>query len=317
MEKHSDLKKKLSKERFHVMCEEGTEPPFQNAYWDNKRPGIYVDPITGDALFSSADKFDSGTGWPSFVRPIDPDKIEEKPDNKIGMIRTEVRSKGSDTHLGHVFPDGPEPAGTRPTGTRFACSARFARYCINSASLRFISVEEMEKEGYAEYLKIFESGKAQTETAAFGAGCFWHVEAAFGEISGVVKTRVGFMGGHTQSPTYANVCTHSTGHAEVVEVTFDPRKISYRRLVEIFFQIHDPTTINRQGADIGDQYRSVIFYSLPEQQQIAESVKAELEKSGQFKRPIVTRIMPVERFWQAEEYHQQYLEKNGITSCRR
>jgi peptide-methionine (S)-S-oxide reductase len=149
------------------------------------------------------------------------------------------------------------------------------------------------------------------EKATFGAGCFWGVEADFREVPGVTDTAVGFSGGTTVNPTYKQVCTDTTGHAEVCEVTFDPNVVSYDRLLEKFWEIHDPTTRDRQGPDFGSQYRSVIFYHSPEQQRAAERSKRALEESGRFKRPIVTQILPAGPFYRAEEYHQRYVEKQG------
>ena len=153
------------------------------------------------------------------------------------------------------------------------------------------------------------------EKATFGAGCFWGVEAAFRQMKGVVSTAVGYMGGTLTNPTYQDVCTDRTGHAEVVQVEFDPAQVSYQDLLRVFWENHDPTTLNRQGPDVGTQYRSVIFYHTPEQQAAAQASKAALEKSGAFRRPIVTEIQPAPEFWRAEEYHQQYLEKRGEASC--
>ncbi len=156
------------------------------------------------------------------------------------------------------------------------------------------------------------------ETATFGAGCFWGVEAAFRRLEGVVDTGVGYSGGHTENPTYEDVCSHTTGHAEVVRVTFDPSRVSYRDLVEHFWKIHDPTQVNRQGPDIGDQYRSVIFYHSEEQRRVAEQSKAALEASGRLRKPVATKIEPAKPFWRAEEYHQRYYEKRGISAgCAR
>ena len=154
-----------------------------------------------------------------------------------------------------------------------------------------------------------------TETATFGAGCFWRVEAEFRREPGVVDAAVGYAGGTMVDPTYKDVCTDRTGHAEVVQVQFDPSRVSYRRLVELFFELHDPTTLNRQGPDFGSQYRSVIFYHSPEQQRVAEEVKERLGKSGRLCRPIVTQIAPATEFYRAEEYHQRYLEKRGEATC--
>jgi peptide-methionine (S)-S-oxide reductase len=153
------------------------------------------------------------------------------------------------------------------------------------------------------------------EKATFGAGCFWGVEETFRKIDGVTSAAVGYAGGRTENPTYENVCSHETGHAEVVEIEFDPAKISYGELLEVFWSNHNPTTLNRQGPDVGDQYRSVIFYHSPEQRAVAEASKEELEKSGRFRRPIVTQIEPAPKFYRAEEYHQRYLEKRGLSHC--
>jgi peptide-methionine (S)-S-oxide reductase len=151
------------------------------------------------------------------------------------------------------------------------------------------------------------------EKATFGAGCFWGVEAAFRELPGVVDAAVGYAGGTTDNPSYQDVCTDRTGHAEVVEVQFDPEKVSYEQLLDRFWRIHDPTTPNRQGPDVGSQYRSVIFFHSPEQEAAAKASKDEAQK--RFKRPIVTYIEPAPAFWRAEEYHQRYLEKRGEAAC--
>jgi peptide-methionine (S)-S-oxide reductase len=153
------------------------------------------------------------------------------------------------------------------------------------------------------------------EKATFAAGCFWGVEAAFAKVPGIVSTQVGYTGGHTENPTYKQVCTDKTGHAEALEVTYDPAKISYEQLLAIFWSIHDPTTLNRQGPDVGTQYRSAIFYHNKEQQAAAEASKRKLEQSGRFDRPIVTEITPASKFYRAEEYHQRYFQKHGLPSC--
>ena len=155
-----------------------------------------------------------------------------------------------------------------------------------------------------------------TEKATFGAGCFWGVEAAFRQIPGVASTAVGYMGGNLKNPTYRAVCTDQTGHAEVVEVTFDPSQVSYADLLKIFWESHDPTQFNRQGPDYGKQYRTAIFVHTPEQEAAARTSKENLDRSGTFERKIVTEITPAAEFWSAEEYHQQYLEKRGLASCR-
>ncbi|MBV9075330.1 MAG: peptide-methionine (S)-S-oxide reductase MsrA [Acidobacteria bacterium] len=153
------------------------------------------------------------------------------------------------------------------------------------------------------------------ETATFAAGCFWGVEEAFRQIPGVIQTTVGYLGGYTQNPTYKDVCTDETGHAEVVQVEFDPAKVGYEQLVDAFWSMHDPTTLNRQGPDIGTQYRSAIFFHSAEQERVARASKEQAQASGKFRRPIVTEITPASPFYRAEDYHQQYLAKRGLSHC--
>jgi peptide-methionine (S)-S-oxide reductase len=161
----------------------------------------------------------------------------------------------------------------------------------------------------------YEIGAKHMVKATFAAGCFWGVEAAFRQLPGVTATRVGYIGGKTQNPTYKDVCTDGTGHAEAVEVDYDPSKLSYDKLLEVFWENHDPTQLNRQGPDFGTQYRSGIFFHSPEQETAAKASKEALEKSRRFNRPIVTQIVPAATFYEAEDYHQQYLEKRGLASC--
>lgn len=153
------------------------------------------------------------------------------------------------------------------------------------------------------------------EKATFGAGCFWGVEEAFRQVPGVVETAVGYMGGTLNNPTYEDVCTDATGHAEVVQLTFDPDKVNYEQLLKLFWGLHDPTTLNRQGPDIGTQYRSGVYFHTPAQEQQAKALKTKLNSDGHFKRPIVTEIEPAATFWRAEEYHQKYFQKRGLPSC--
>ena len=306
-EKPSDeeLKQKLTSEQYRVTQDCGTEPPFRNAYWDNHEPGIYVDVVTGEPLFSSRDKFDSGSGWPSFARPLEPNVVE-KADRSHGMVRVEVRSKHGDSHLGHVFDDGPRDQGG-------------LRYCINSASLRFIPAAKLAEEGYGQYAAQFgtAAGAAATtpvadeEVAILAGGCFWGMEDILRAIPGVRATEVGYTGGWIEHPTYDDTHDSKSGHAEAVKVTFDPRVLSYETLLEKwFFRMHDPTTLNRQGNDVGTQYRSAIFYTSEAQRQTAEAVKQRVDASGKWKRPIVTEIVAASQWWPAEDYHQDYLVKH-------
>jgi len=288
----------LTPEQYRVTQRDGTEPAFTGEYWDYHEPGIYVDVVSGEPLFASVDKFDSGTGWPSFTKPIG--GVVTKRDFKMLFPRVEARSKRADSHLGHVFKDGPRDRGGM-------------RYCINSAALRFVHRDDLEAQGYGEYVRLFtkEERMGEYETAVLAGGCFWGMQDLIRRQPGVVSTRVGYTGGRNAHATYRN----HPGHAEAVEIVYDPAKTDYRALLEFFFQIHDPTTKDRQGNDRGSSYRSAIFYLDEDQKQVALDTIADVDASGLWPGKVVTEVVPAADFWEAEPEHQDYLLRipNGYT----
>jgi peptide methionine sulfoxide reductase msrA/msrB len=282
----SEWQKILTPEQFAVTRLKGTEQPFSgNCPIPPKgQNGIYQCVGCKTDLFKHETKFESQTGWPSFWEPISELNIRLVPDNSLGMERIEVLCARCGAHLGHVFEDGPGSNGKR--------------YCINAVALNLAVLERL----------------AQVEKATFAAGCFWGVEAVFRELigKGVISTRVGYSGGHFENPTYKDVCSDKTGHAEAVEIIYDPGKISYEELLEGFFNIHDPTTPDRQGPDLGSQYRSAIFFHTSKQEKLARQFIEKLERSKRFKNKIVTEVVKAGEFYPAEEYHQLYYQKQGM-----
>ncbi len=278
-----EWKSKLTPEQYYILREKGTERPFTGEFVFTKDKGTYKCAGCGEALFTDDMKFDSHCGWPSFDKEIAGGKIVQTEDNSHRMQRTEITCAKCGGHLGHIFDDGPTETGKR--------------YCVNSGSLSFEPKSEAKSE-------------TKEEIITLGGGCFWCIEAIFEELKGVKKVESGYSGGTIQNPTYKEVCSGNTGHAEVVQISYDPKIISLEEILEVFFTLHDPTTLNRQGADVGTQYRSVIFYHNTAQKETAEKVIGTLNMNKVFTRPIVTEVTAFSTFYKAENYHQQYYELN-------
>lgn len=280
------MKKVLTEEEKQVIINKGTERPFTGKYYDFKENGTYVCKQCGSSLYHSTDKFDSECGWPSFDDAI-PGAVKRIPD--ADGRRTEIVCTSCGAHLGHVF-----------TGEGF--TPKNTRHCVNSISMDFIPAAQ-------------EAKKEQTETAIFAGGCFWGVEYLMQKEPGVLSVESGYIGGTTKNPTYEQVCSKTTGHAEAVRIVFDPAKVGYEKLAKLFFEIHDPTQLNHQGPDMGDQYRTEVFYMTPEQKVTAEKLISQLKAKGY---AVVTKVTPATMFWKAENYHQDYYDHKGTTPyCHR
>ncbi len=266
----------LTPEEERVIIKKGTERPYIGEYNNFWQRGTYTCKRCDAPLYLSKDKFDSHCGWPSFDSEIT-DAVKHVPD--ADGVRTEILCNNCGAHLGHVF-----------TGERL--TDKNVRHCVNSISMNFVPMGSEKKE----------------EKAYFAGGCFWGTEYYLQKEKGVISTQVGYMGGHTKNPTYKQVCTGTTGHAETVEVVFDPSQTTFEKLAKLFFQIHDPTQRNRQGPDIGNQYRSAVFYTSDKQKQTTEKLIQELKDKGY---NVVTEVTQAGTFWDAEGYHQDYYANNG------
>lgn len=275
----------LSPQEERVIIHKGTERPFTGKYDKFYEEGVYVCKRCGSELYRSTDKFDSGCGWPSFDDEIE-GAVRRTPDPD-GM-RTEITCNNCGAHLGHVF-------------LNEGFTDKNTRHCVNSISLEFIPAET--------------SRKAVSDTAYFAGGCFWGVEYYLEQEPGVTSVESGYMGGSKEAPSYQGVSSHKTGHAEVVQVIFNPSETDYEKLAKLFFEIHDPTQVNRQGPDVGNQYRSEIFYRTLAQKETAEKLIKILGKRGY---DVATRVTPASAFWKAENYHQDYyMRKGGTPYCHK
>jgi peptide methionine sulfoxide reductase msrA/msrB len=289
LKSETEWKKLLTPDQFNVLREKGTEKPFSGKWLMNNKNGIYTCAACGNELFTSDMKFDAHCGWPSFDREISGGKIKTATDNSHGMSRTEIMCAKCNGHLGHLFDDGPTSTGKR--------------YCVNSVSIGFT-----EKKSPNVGL---EKKSSQYDTLTLGGGCYWCVEAVYEMLDGVIDVESGYSGGKVPDPTYEDVCSGNTGHAEVIQIVFDPKKTNLDEILKVFFTVHDPTTLNRQGGDRGTQYRSVIFYRNKNQELVARDIIKQLNKQKVYDDPVVTEVAPFEVFYKAENYHQNYYQLNN------
>jgi len=282
---------KLTPEEEHVILQKGTERPFTGKYYNHKAAGTYTCKQCDAPLYRSSDKFDSGCGWPSFDDEID-GAVKRTLD--ADGHRTEITCANCGGHLGHVF-----------EGEGF--TDKNIRHCVNSISMNFVPAEDTES---GDLRQVAAKTETETQMAYFAGGCFWGVEHLLQQQEGVISAVSGYMGGHKDDPTYREVCYSNTGHAETVAVEFDPTKTDYETLAKYFFEIHDPTQVDRQGPDVGDQYRSAVFYVDDQQRKTTEKLIGILKDKGY---DVVTELAPAGTFYPAEDYHQDYYEGNGKT----